>query len=167
VNSKYLQINCAAQCRRQGHEINCAAQCRRQSHDSRNKLRCTLSPPESRAKLRCTLSPPESRAKLRCTLSPYGHVSWAVVLAVVLLVCRVFPSDYKCIRENEQDNCPVVLQTTNAAGKSSRTTGQLSCSFAGQLGSCPARLIFPDAFVVRWRKFPQEPLVVGSRTRRV
>ena len=41
-------------------------------------------------------------------------------------------------------------------GKSSRTTGQLSGP------------IFPATFVVRWKNaFPQEPLVVGSRTRRV
>ena len=41
-------------------------------------------------------------------------------------------------------------------GKSSLTTGQLSGP------------IFPATFVVRWKNaFPQEPLVVGSRTRRV
>jgi len=49
---------------------------------------------------------------------------------------RVFPSDYKCIRENEQDNCPVVL---------------LGC-----ICSPIVLLVFPAAFVVRWKNaFPQ------------
>jgi len=67
-------------------------------------------------------------------------------LAIWFLWERVFPSDYKCSREIEPDNWPEIEQDNWPV----------------------VRLDFPAAFVVRWKNaFPQEPLVVGSRTRRV
>ena len=59
--------------------------------------------------------------------------------------------------DNWPDNWPVVLlDFPYCICSPMELSGQLSGS------------IFPAAFVVRWKNaFPQEPLVVGSRTRRV